>query len=142
MASCQNLVGVRNLVLGFVDCSSNVVGSAGTIKSRTHAMAKDELPMYMMVNYTNEGTSNGRVKRTYENCKVEIKVSRDISIPLQYYQGRASIDYQCEHLSGAVVTGLSGFVTGVETSDGDEVSMTIEFIRLEELLPSGAIIQL
>lgn len=142
MASCQNQVGVLNLTLGFTNCgSSGIATGSSDISPRTHQMAKDQFPMYIMVPYTLSGTTNGRVKRSYDNAKVKIDISRDLAIPLSYYQGAAAIDFQCEHLSGAVVTGVSGFVTGVTESDADTVSMTIEFALLEELLPAGAITQ-
>lgn len=142
MATCQNQVGVLNLTLGFVNCGGNGVATGtGDIAPRTHQMAKDQLPMYIVVPFTLTGTTNGRVKRSYDNAKIKVDVSRDLSIPLAYYQGAAAIDYQCEHLSGAVVTGSSGFVTGVTESDGDTVTMNLEFATLDELLPEGALAQ-
>lgn len=139
--ACANQVGVKNLAITFRDCDGGLIGGVGDIRSRVHELAQDELPKYMMVNYTLEGLSGGRVKRTYKNARIEIMVVRDLSIPLAYYQGRASIDIQVEHVNGIVVTGIDGSVVEVETSDGNDVTMNIEFKRVEELLPSGALAQ-
>lgn len=137
--ACPNQVGVKNLTLAFRDCENGLPGGVGDIRPRTHVMSPDELPKYITTNFTLEGLSAGRVKRTYKNASVELMVVRDLRIPLQYYQGRAAITIQVEHVNGIVITGLDGFVTGVEASDGNDVSMTIEFERLEELLASGAL---
>lgn len=141
MSTCQNQVGVLNLTLGFTNCGGTGVANGGNIAPRTHQMAKDQLPMYITVPFTLTGTTNGRVKRSYDNAKIKVDVSRDLSIPLSYYQGAAAIDYQCEHISGVVVTGSSGFCTGVTESDGDTVTMNLEFATIEELLPAGALAQ-
>lgn len=137
--ACPKVVGVKNLTFSFTDCDAGTDGGTGNIRARTHSMAKDELPMYVVTNFTLEGLSAGRVKRTYQNAKLEAKVVRDERIPLSYYQGRASISFQCEHVNGIVYTGNDGFVTGVESSDSNEISLTIEYERIEELLPSGAL---
>jgi hypothetical protein len=141
MGTCQNQVGVRNLTLAFTNCDANSGSGGADIAPRTHLMAKDQLPMYLVPNYTLVGTTNGRAKRQYANSKIKVDVSRDLSIPLAYYQGMAAIDYQCEHLSGAVVTGTSGYVISAAESDGDTVTMNIEFRNLEELLPAGSLAQ-
>lgn len=141
MATCQNQVGVLNLTLGFTNCDANASSGGANIAPRTHLMAKDQLPMYLVPNYTLVGTTNGRAKRQYANAKIKVDVSRDLSIPLGYYQGQAAIDYQCEHLSGAVITGASGYVIGATESDGDTVTLNIEFAVLEELLPAGSLAQ-
>lgn len=138
---CQNQVGVLNLTLAFTNCGGLGSTGAGNIAPRTHQMAKDQLPMYIVVPFTLTGTTNGRVKRSYDNAKIKVDVSRDLSIPLAYYQGAAAIDYQCEHISGVVVTGSAGYCTGVTESDGDTVTMNLEFSVLEELLPAGALAQ-
>lgn len=141
MGTCQNQVGVLNLTLAFTNCDGQSGAGGANIAARTHLMAKDQLPSYLVPNYTLVGTTNGRAKRQYANSKIKVDVSRDLSIPLGYYQGQAAIDYQCEHLSGAVVTGTSGYVVGAAESDGDTVTMNIEFAVLEELLPAGALAQ-
>lgn len=141
MGTCQNQVGVLNLTLAFTNCDASSDSGGANIAARTHVMAKDQLPMYLAVAYTLVGTTNGRAKRQYANAKVKVDVSRDLSIPLAYYQGAAAIDYQCEHLSGAVVTGSSGYVIGATESDGDTVTMNIEFATLNELLPANSLAQ-
>lgn len=141
MGTCQNQVGVRNLTLGFTNCDQSQGTGAGSIAPRTHVMAKDQLPSYMVLGYKLVGTTNGRAKRQYQNATLKVDVSRDLTIPLAYYQGGAAIDYQCEHLSGAVITGTSGYVVGAADSDGDTVTMNIEFAILEELLPAGSLAQ-
>ncbi len=141
MATCQNQIGVLNLLLAFTNCDANSGSGGANIAPRTHYMAKDQLPMYLTVPYTLVGTTQGRAKRQYANAKIKVDVSRDLSIPLSYYQGQAAIDYQCEHLSGVVVTGTNGLVVGATESDGDTVTMNIEFALLEELLPAGSLAQ-
>lgn len=141
MGTCQNQVGVLNLTLGFTNCTNTTDSGGANIAARTHYMAKDQLPSYLVPNFTLQGTTNGRAKRMYQNSKIKIDVTRDLAIPLSYYQGQAAIDYQCEHLSGAVVTGKSGYVVGAAESDGDTVTMNIEFASIEELLPAGSLAQ-
>jgi hypothetical protein len=141
MGTCQNQVGVLNLTLAFTNCDANAGSGGANIAPRTHFMAKDQLPMYLVPPYTLVGTTQGRAKRQYANAKIKIDVSRDLSIPLGYYQGMAAVDYQCEHLSGAVVTGSSGYVIGAAESDGDTVTLNLEFAKLEELLPAGSLAQ-
>jgi hypothetical protein len=138
--SCPNQVGVKNLTLGFTDCDGDS-GGIGNVAPLAHVMSLDELPMYQVVPYKLEGLSGGRVKRTYENSKIELSVVRNLAVPLAYYQGRASIDYQCEHINGSVMTGVGGFVTGQDTSDGNDVKLTIEFATIVEVLPPGATLQ-
>lgn len=104
-------------------------------------MAKDQLPSYLVTEYTLVGTVGGRVKRQYQNAKIKVDVQRDLSIPLAYYQGAAAIDYQCEHLSGAVITAASGYVVGAAESDGDTVTLNMEFAFINELLPAGSLAQ-
>lgn len=141
MGTCQNQVGVLNLTLAFTNCDASASSGGANVAPRTHFMAKDQLPMYLVPAYTLVGTTQGRAKRQYANAKIKVDVSRDLAIPLGYYQGMAAIDYQCEHLSGAVITGTSGYVIGAAESDGDTVTMNIEFAVLEELLPAGALAQ-
>lgn len=142
MSVCQNQVGVLNLTLAFTNCDASVNSGGANIAARTHIMAKDQLPMYLVPNYTLVGTVGGRVKRQYQNAKIKVDVSRDLTIPLGYYQGMAAIDYQCEHLSGAVITATGGFVVGAAESDGDSITMTLEYAVIEELLPAGSLAQL
>lgn len=141
MGACQNQVGVLNLTLAFTNCDANAGSGGANIAPRTHYMAKDQLPMYLVPAYTLVGTTQGRAKRQYANAKIKVDISRDLAIPLGYYQGMAAIDYQCEHLSGAVVTGTGGFVINAAESDGDQVTMNIEYALLEELLPAGSLAQ-
>ncbi len=135
---CLNQVGVKNLLLGFADCDNGSSGGIGNVAGVTHSMAQDELPMYDSVPYTLEALSGGRVKRTYKNCSIKVNVVRNKAIPLQYYQGRASVDYQCEHIDGSVFTGAAGSVVEADDSDSNEVSMTISFASIVEVLAPGA----
>jgi hypothetical protein len=135
---CPEIVGVRNISLSFTDCDGG--DGAVSIRARTHTMSKDELPMYNMATYTLEGLSRGRAKRTYTNATIELPIVRDLAIPLIYYQGRAAISVQIEHINGVVVAASNGIVTGVEASDGNDVRMNLEFAKIEELLPSGALV--
>ena len=136
--SCPNQVGVKNLTLNFIDCDNGASGGIGNVGPISHTMSQDTLPSYDSVPYTLESLSGGRVKRTYKNCSVKVDVVRNLAIPLAYYQGRASVDYQCEHINGSTFTGVGGFVTEPEDSDGNEVSMTLVYKELVEVLAPGA----
>lgn len=141
--SCPNQIGVKNVLIAFTDCDNGTAGGIGNVAAIAHDMAQDSLPEYDFTGYKLEGVSGGRVKRTYENAKIKLKIIRNLGIPLAYYQGRASMDVQIEHINGSTVTGLSGFVTDKQESDGNEVELTLEFkpSNMTEVLPPGSSLQ-
>lgn len=132
--ACENLVGVKNILLTFTDCDSDEV--VGPIK---HELAGEDLPTWRNCAWTSENLPGGYVRRTTASALLTINVIRDTRIPLSWYQGCASVDVQVEMLNGIVQTGLSGAVTGDDQSDLHEVAMNVTFKTVDELLPAGAL---
>lgn len=131
--SCDNQVGVRNILLKFYDCDTGAV--YGPI---SHQLAGQEQPNYRICEYNNEPLPGGYVRRTKGNNQMTFRVIRNSGIPLAMYQGCASIDVTIEHFNGLVYTGLNGTGTGQESSDGHEVMVTATFESIDELLPDAA----
>lgn len=130
--ACDNQVGVKNIMLTFRDCDTDQV--YGPI---SHELANDEQPQYRTCGYNNEELPGGYVKRTVASETIELTVIRNLGIPLALYQGCASIDIQIEHFNGLVYSAVQGTGTGDETSDAHEVTMTLSFREIDELLPAG-----
>ena len=136
--ACPNQIGVKNLTIAFTDCDAPSPGGIGDVKATAHIMDKDALPEYQATPYKLEGLSGGRVKRSYQNASIKLKLIRNLAVPLAYYQGRAGLDVQIEHINGSVMTGTGGFVTDPQASDGNSVEFTADFQSLTEILPPGA----
>lgn len=132
--SCENQVGVKNVMLTFRDCDTDEV--FGPI---SHELATDAQPTYRTCGYINEALPGGYIRRTLSNAQIEVNVVRNLGIPLALYQGCASVDVQIEHYNGLVYSAVSGSGTGEETSDGHEVAMTMIFREIDELLPAGTL---
>lgn len=130
--SCRNQVGVRNITITFYDCDTG-----RTYPRVSHILADDQQPEYKLCDFSNEPLPGGYVRRNRGNNQIGLTVIRNQSIPLALYQGCAAVDIQIEHHNGRVVTGLRGTVTGDNTSDGHEVSITATFLEIDELLPNG-----
>lgn len=128
--ACENQVGIRNILMRFSDCDSDV--EYGPL---SHELAGDTQPTYRLCDYSNEPLPGGYVRRTRGNNQIEVEVIRNLGIPLQLYQGCASVDITIEHFNGLVVTGLTGTATGDESSDGHSVTITATFEEIDELLP-------
>lgn len=130
--TCENQVGVRNLMIGFVDCDTDE-----TIAPISHELAADQLPTVNTCGYNNEATSNGYARRNRSNAMMSVAVIRDLGIPMAYYQGCASINISIEYYNGLVYTGVNGTVTGEPSSDTHEVEMEIVFRvqDIDEILP-------
>lgn len=132
--SCDNIVGVKNILLTFHDCNTDQ-----TFGPYSHELATEELPTWKLCPFTNEAVAGGYVRRSTANAGVTINVIRDRRIPLSFYQGCAAIDIQVEYENGLVYTGKGGSVTGDEQSDSHGVPMTLSYRVLDELLPEGAL---
>lgn len=132
--ACENLIGVKNILMTFYDCDTET-----TIGPISHKLANDELPTWKTCEWNNEQMPHGYTKRIASNAGVELSIIRDLRIPLRYYQGCVSIDMQVEYENGLVYTGKGGGVLGEEKSDTHEVSLEITFRSLDELLPAGAL---
>lgn len=130
--ACENLVGVKNILLTFIDCDTEEV--YGPI---SHELATEDLPTWRLCGYTNEAMPAGFVSRTLANAGVEISVIRDLRIPLAMYQGCSSVALQVEYWNGLVYSGVNGTGVGDERSDAHEVTMDISFKEIDELLPAG-----
>lgn len=131
---CDNQVGVKNIVLTFRDCDTDE--EFGPI---SHELATDTQPVYRLCKYTNDELPGGYIQRTLASPSIEIVVVRNLGIPLALYQGCASVDVQVEHFNGLVYSAVQGSATGTETSDGHEVTMTLIFREIDELLPDGTL---
>jgi hypothetical protein len=132
--ACDNQVGVKNILITFTDCATGQVFS-----KISHELSSEDLPTIRACGYTNEALPGGYTKRNLSNAQIELKVIRDLRVPLPYYQGCAGIDIQVEYLNGLVYTGFNGTTTGDESSDTHEVTMTVAYKLLDELLPAGTL---
>lgn len=132
--ACENVVGVKNILITFVDCDTDT-----TIGPIVHQLATEDLPMWRACAWKSEPLPGGYVKRAASQAAGEIKVIRDKRVPLAYYQGCAQINLQVEYANGIVYTGRGGGITGDSKSDSHEVDMQMTFRVLEEMLPSGAL---
>jgi hypothetical protein len=132
--TCENQVGVKNILLTFKDCDTDAV--YGPI---SHKLATDTLPTWRLCPYNNEPLPHGYVKRVPTNPEVEINVIRDLRIPLAMYQGCSDVNLQVEYYNGLVYSAVKGTGTGEEKSDTHEVAMTISFKEIDEMLPQGTL---
>jgi hypothetical protein len=132
--TCENQVGVKNILLSFRDCDTDVV--YGPV---SHELSSEDLPTWRLCSYNNDPLPHGYVKRQPSNPEVEIKVIRDLRIPLAMYQGCSDVALQVEYYNGLVYTAARGTGTGDEKSDTHEVTMTITFKEIDELLPDGTL---
>jgi|SRR6478752_9057488 len=132
--TCENQVGVKNILLTFKDCDTDAV--YGPI---SHKLATDALPTWRLCSYNNEALPHGYVKRVPTNPGVEINVIRDLRIPLAMYQGCSDVNIQVEYYNGLVYSAVKGTGIGEEKSDTHEVAMEIVFREIDELLPAGTL---
>lgn len=132
--TCENQLGVKNILLTFRDCDTDQV--YGPI---SHLLATDTLPTWRLCGYNNEALPHGFVKRVPTNPEVEINVIRDLRIPMAMYQGCSDVSLQVEYYNGLVYSATLGTGTGDEKSDTHEVAMTISFKEIDELLPHGTL---
>ena len=132
--TCENQVGVKNILLTFKDCDTDAV--YGPI---AHKLATDALPTWRLCPYNNEALPHGYVKRVPTNPEVEINVIRDIRIPLAMYQGCSDVNLQVEYYNGLVMSAVKGTGTGDEKSDTHEVALTVSFKEIDEMLPQGTL---
>ncbi|MGL5733450.1 MAG: hypothetical protein ACRCYS_01180 [Beijerinckiaceae bacterium] len=130
--TCDNQLGVRNILIKFTDCDSGAV--FGPIN---HELSGDTQPTYRLCDYANEPLPGGYVRRTRGNNEISVMVVRNLGIPLAMYQGCGAIDLTIEHFNGMVITGVNGTSTGTDSSDGHEVTITATFKEVDELLPNG-----
>jgi hypothetical protein len=133
--SCDNIVGVKNILLTLTDCNTDQV-----IGPYAHELATDELPTWKLCPFTNEVLTGGYTRRTYANSTATLNIIRDLRVPLSWYQGCASIDIQVEYENGLVYTAKGGTHTGDDQSDTHGVTLTLSFKEIDELLPEGALI--
>lgn len=134
--ACENMVGVKNIVVTFYDCDTDT-----KYANIVHKQATNDLPMWKTCAWTNERLVGGFTKRSASDVGCEIKLIRDLRFPLSFYQGCVSIDMQVEYENGLVYTGLGGGILDDTKSDTHEVDLNITFRTVDELLPTGAIAQ-
>lgn len=132
--TCENQVGVKNILLTFKDCDTDAV--YGPI---AHKLATEDLPTWRLCPFNNDPLPHGYVKRQPTNPEVEINVIRDLRIPLAMYQGCSDVNLQVEYYNGLVYSAVKGTGTGDDKSDTHEVAMTISFREIDELLPAGTL---
>jgi len=134
MAACDNLVGVKNILLSFTNCDTGQ-----EIKNRSHLLATEEIPKWRIVNYKAEPLAGGYTRRHQAPPAAEIKVIRDLAIPLSWYQGAASISLQVEMENGLVYTAEAGTVTGDDKSDSHEINLPLTYKKINEYMPAGGL---
>ena len=132
--TCENQVGVKNILMTFLDCDSGAI--YGPI---SHKLSSEDLPTWRLCAFNNDPLPQGYVKRQPTNPEVEIKVIRDLRIPLAMYQGCSDVTLQVEYFNGLVYSAAKGTGTGDEKSDTHEVTLTISFKEIDELLPAGTL---
>lgn len=132
--TCDNQVGVKNILITFKDCDTDAV--YGPI---SHNLATDTLPTWRLCPYNNDPLPHGYVKRQPTNPEVEINVIRDLRIPLSMYQGCSDVTLQVEYYNGLVYSAQKGTGTGDTKSDTHEAEMTISFKEIDEMLPAGVL---
>src|SRR5262245_40846974 len=132
--TCDNQVGVKNILLTFRDCDTDAI--YGPI---SHNLTGDDLPTWRLCAVHNEALAQGYVKRQPSNPEVEIKVIRDLRIPLAMYQGCSDVAMQVEYYNGLVYSAVKGTGTGDDKSDTHEVTMTVSFREIDEMLPAGVL---
>jgi hypothetical protein len=130
--TCTNQVGVKNILMTFKDCDTEAI--YGPI---AHNLATEDLPTWRLCPYNNEALPHGYVKRKPSNPEVEIKVIRDLRIPIAMYQGCSDVTLQVEYFNGLVYSAQKGTGTGDEKSDTHEVQLTLVFKEIDEMLPNG-----
>lgn len=136
MPTCDNIIGVKNILLTFRDCDTNQV-----IGPLVHKLANEELPRWRVYAFRQEKRPGGYVIRHHTSPTCQMNLIRDLRVPLAFYQGKAALDVQVEYENGLVYTGVSGGVEGEEVSDTHEVMLQIAFKQLSELMPPGALAQ-
>lgn len=132
--TCENQVGVKNILITFKDCDTDAV--YGPI---SHNLSSEDLPTWRLCPYNNDTLPHGYVKRQPSNPEVEIKVIRDLRIPLAMYQGCSDVTLQVEYYNGLVYSAQKGTGTGDTKSDTHEAEMTISFKEIDEMLPAGTL---
>lgn len=131
---CENMVGVKNILMTFYDCDTET-----RIGPISHLQSSEDLPMWKTCAWNNEKLPGGYTKRSASDVGCEIKVIRDLRIPLAWYQGCVQIDMQVEYDNGLVYTGLGGGIVGDTKSDTHELELELTFRTVDELLPPGAL---
>ncbi len=131
---CDNQVGVKNILITFRDCDTDE-----TLGPISHELSSEDLPTVRACIYSNEPMQGGYVKRKLGQATMELKIVRDLRIPLSYYQGCAMLSVQIEYFNGLVYSAAGGTATGDEASDTHEVTVTISFKVIDELLPAGTL---
>lgn len=134
--TCENQVGVKNILLTFKDCDTDA-----TYGPIAHDLSSEDLPTWRLCAYNNEPLPHGYVKRKPSYPEVEMKIIRDLRIPLSMYQGCSDVTLQVEYFNGLVYSAVTGTGTGDDKSDTHEVTMKIAFPTIDEMLPSGVLIQ-
>jgi hypothetical protein len=132
--TCENQVGVKNILMTFLDCDTGAI--YGPI---AHKLSSEDLPTWRLCAFNNSPLPQGYVKRSPTNPEVEIKVIRDLRIPLSMYQGCSDVTLQVEYYNGLVYSAQKGTGTGDEKSDTHEVTLTLSFKEIDELLPVGTL---
>lgn len=132
--SCDNQVGVKNIMLTFRDCDTDE-----TYGPISHELSSEDLPTWRLCPYNNEPLPGGFVNRQVANAMAEISVIRDLRIPLALYQGCADVTMQVEYFNGLVYSAVNGTGTGDEMSDTHAVALTLVFREIDELLPVGTL---
>lgn len=132
--TCENQVGVKNILLTFKDCDTDAV--YGPI---SHKLVNEDLPTWRLCPFNNEALPQGYVKRTPTNPELVINVIRDLRIPLAMYQGCSDVNVQVEYYNGLVYSAVQGTGTGDTPSDTHGAEMTISFREIDEMLPNGTL---
>jgi len=132
--ACEGMVGVKNILMTFYDCDNDT-----TVGPIVHKLSSEDLPMWKTCEWNNEKLTGGYTLRKASDVGCEIKVIRDLRIPLAWYQGCVAINMQVEYDNGLVYTGRNGGITGDTKSNTHAVDLNLTFRTVDELLPNGSL---
>lgn len=132
--TCPNVVGVKNIMLTFINCDTGQ-----KLGPMPHKQATEELPKWRTYPITKQALPGGYVKYQQSHARAEMVLIRDLRVPLADYQGRSSISFQVEYENGLVYTGKASTPEGEDTSDSHEVTLNLVAPVIDELLPPGSL---
>lgn len=133
--TCDNIIGVKNILISFTDCDTGAV-----VRNVSHKLSTEELPEIKTCEWVNTVLTHGYTRRTAANAGMGLSVIRDERVPLAYYQGCAALDIQIEYTNGLVYTGVGGSQTGDTRSDTHTVQLDVSFPTIDEMLPATQLV--
>ena len=82
MALCDQIVGVKNILLKFTNCETGEV-----IGPIAHELSKEDLPKWRTHAYKSEMLPGGYVKKHHISAACEMDIRRDLRVSLRTIRG-------------------------------------------------------